>query len=191
MQIEIARRQFMGLLSSIFRSKKQNNYVDAGALLIRTLAEALPLEEWRHGVPAYTVAELAAIDYALSSFQAMADKAVGAKGAVFHPEIIEPIKLRLTAEGLGTLASQGWRLSDWKDRVSTYMKSWLASPAPQTLLEVAEILARAGYKQEAKRTYEVVLLFPSYAPRFFGTAKDTARLVERIVENAQTALSGL
>jgi hypothetical protein len=186
----------MGLLSSMFRSKKQNNYVDAGVLLIRTIAEALPLEEWRHGVPDYTLAELAAIDYALSSLQAAADQAVRAQGAVFHPEIIGPIKLGLTAEGLGTLArsglaSQDWALSDWRSRVSTYLKSWLASPSPQTLLEMAGILARAGHKQEAKRAYEVVLLFPSYAPRLFGTAKDTAGLVERIVEDARTALSGL
>jgi hypothetical protein len=56
---------------------------------------------------------------------------------------------------------------------------------------MAEALAKAGYKQEARRTYEVVLLFPRYAPRFFGTARDTAKLVEWTVEKALTALRGL
>jgi len=33
---------------------------------------------------------------------------------------------------------------------------------------MAEMLAMAGYKTEAKDALEVVLLFPTYAHKFFG-----------------------
>jgi len=56
---------------------------------------------------------------------------------------------------------------------------------------MAELLAKAGYKGEAKQALQVVLLFPSYADSYFGGAEDTSQLVSHIVDHAQEALRNL
>ena len=177
----------MGLFSR-FRSKNPNDYPNAGAHLMRALAETLPLEDWRHGVPDYTVKESDAINRELSSFQRTADAVAGGP-AVFHPGVIEPIRGTFIAQALKNLANQDSGPSDWKNRISTYLKAWMACADPEVLLEMAHLLAGRGYAEEAKRTYEVVLLFPGYAPHFFGKARNTSELVEFIVERARSELA--
>jgi hypothetical protein len=186
----------MGLLSK-FISRKQGDYCEAGTKLVRTIADAVVLDEWRHGLPQYTPAESEAISKSLSAFQRTADSMMGGK-AVFHPEIIDTIQRKFTAEGLEELAGQDWKFSDrktlptnWKSCVSTYLKAWLCNMNPQVLLDMATMLAKAGYKEEAKQTYEVVLLFPNYAPRYFGNSCNSDELVNVIVEQAQVALHAL
>jgi hypothetical protein len=186
----------MGLLHKLFGSRTQqamDPYLERGTILVRNVSDAC-LKEWQAGVPGYTPAEEAAINEHLSSFQRTADRVVGGN-AVFHPEIIDTVERQFTAEALEELAGEGWKYSDkrtlpgnWKDRVSTYLKAWLCNMSPQVLLAVGEILAKAGYKGEAKQAYEVVLLFPSYAPRLFGDSPQSAELTRSIVEDAQKAL---
>jgi len=162
-----------------------NDYLESGALLTKTIPEALSMGEWRYGPPPYTAEEGAAIDRSLSLFQTAADRIVAGK-AVVHPGITNSIQGSLIAEGLEAL---GREHSDWQSRVSAYLKSWMAHPNPSVLLEMADILAKAGYKGEAKRTYETVLLFPSYATVFFGRGAE--ELAGLIVEQARSALLSL
>ncbi|HXN22855.1 MAG TPA: hypothetical protein VOA41_08960 [Candidatus Dormibacteraeota bacterium] len=103
-----------------------------------------------------------------------------------------------TAQALEDLAGQGWKFSDrselpenWKARVSTYLKAWACYVNPEVLLLMGEMLSKAGYKTEAKETYSVVLLFPTYADTFFGSSDKTAELTSSIVRQAEGALRNL
>jgi hypothetical protein len=59
---------------------------------------------------------------------------------------------------------------------------------PDALLQMGEMLSKAGYKTEARESYSVVLLFPTFAHTFFGGSDKTAELTSSIVRQAEEAL---
>ncbi len=189
----------MGVLAKMFGLQKQqvHPYVEAGMQLLRSIPDAIGLGEWQSGPPCYTSAEASAIERNLSGFQHTADEMMDDK-ALFHPEAIEEFQRRFTAEALEELAGDDWKFSDktslpedWRKRISTYLKAWLTGLSPTVLLDMAEILAKAGYVEEARRVYRVVLLFPSFAPKVFGSSDTAAKLTSSVVEDAQMALRNL
>lgn len=188
------RRGSMGLLEKLFGSPQspKKPYVEAGTHVTLRLVQSLSLQGWENGLPSYTQDEMEAINHKLDMFQRMANEKMGGT-AVFHPEVAEEIQRRFAAEGLEDLAGLGWKFTakdtvpeDWKLRVSTYLKAWACKLNPQTFLDMAEMLNRAGYKTEAREAWEVVLLFPSYASRYFGS--DNRELTNQIVDEAKQAL---
>jgi hypothetical protein len=174
-------------------------YVDAGVRLTHRVVQSLGLPGWETGAqglqPIYTQDEMDAIGRSLAYFQITANNVMGGK-AVFHPDATETIQRKCAAEALEELAGSGWSASadtppqDWRWRTSTYLKAWACQLNPQVLLDLAGMLAGAGCKKEAKEALEVVLLFPSYAHRFFGGA-EASELVNSIVEDAKKALIAL
>jgi hypothetical protein len=56
---------------------------------------------------------------------------------------------------------------------------------------MAEMLAKARYKTEAKDALAVVLLFPTYAYKFFGGSDENGALTNGIVNQAKEALQTL
>jgi hypothetical protein len=93
---------------------------------------------------------------------------------------------------LQDFAARDWRFTeqkelpaDWKLRVSTYLKAWACGLNPNCLIEMAEMLVKAGYKTEAKTALEVVLLFPTYAHKFFGGSEGSGALADGIVNQAR------
>jgi hypothetical protein len=196
----------MGLLEKLFGSEKRaaNPYLEAGCQLIPKIADLLNLTEWRQGkLPGYTPQEVDAINREVDWFQKMADSVaseqVPGSEMLFHPEAIDPVQRMCVATALEDLAGSGWRYSfdeeklpeNWKSDVSTYMKSWVCSPNPIVLLEMAELLARAGHKGEARKALQVVLLFPTYGHDYYCGREGTEQLVNDIVEDAQKGLRNL
>ncbi len=114
---------------------------------------------------------------------------------LFHPEIVNSMQRTLGAEALRRLAGPGmdgidWVLDgdipdDWRSRVSTYLKAWAMNLDPDALLEMAKLLALAGYKTEGRQAAAIVAdWFPSYAPRFFA-GQQSPGVVEDIVARAR------
>ena len=175
-------------------------YVDAGVRLTHRIVESLKLQGWEIGdqgiQPVYTQDEMDAINEGLARFQRLADSTMGGR-AVFHPDAAGEVQRKCAGDALEELAGGTWKFSakdtvpeDWRLRISTYLKAWACQLNPQVLLDMAEMLAHAGYKTEAKEALEVVLLFPSYSRRYFGSA-DTSELVNSIVEEATKTLLAL
>ena len=188
----------MGFLSKLFgTSKPAKPYVDAGMRLTHGLIQNLRLEGWENMLPVYSPGEIEVIERELASFQHIADDKMGGK-AVFHPELIGQIQRPLIADALRKYAARDWRFTnkkelpaDWKLRVSTFLKAWAGGLNPNCLLEMAEMLAMAGYKTEAKDALEVVLLFPTYAHKFYGGSDEDGVLANGIVNQAKEALQTL
>jgi hypothetical protein len=188
----------MGFLSKLFGTSKPGKpYVDAGMRLTHSLIQSLRLEGWENLLPVYSPAEIKDIEAELASFQRMADQQMGGKAA-FHPEVIGEIQRPLIATALQNYAATDWRFTDmkelpadWKLRVSTYLKAWAGGLNPNCLIEMAEMLAKAGYKTEAKDALAVVLLFPTYAHKFFGGSDENGALTNSIVNQAEEALQTL
>lgn len=186
----------------IFRSSKgkANVYVDSGVLLSRELIRSLALPGWRVGpplLPDYTLEEVSAIERNLSDFQETANDVIGV-GAKFHPEATDSIRRKCAAEALYELAEGQWRFTphdelpkNWKSIVSTYLKAWASDLNPLALLGMAKLLARAGRKDEARKSLQVPRLFPAYADRFFGRSSDASQLASEIVGQAEQALRDL
>jgi len=186
----------MGFINKLFGAKKPPQpYVDAGMRLLHNLIQSLRLEGWENLLPVYSPAEIEIIEAELASFQQMANEQVGGS-AVFHPEITREIQRPLIATALQSFAARDWRFTgqkelpaDWKLRVSRYLKAWATGLNPNCLIEMAEMLVKAGHKTEAKTALEVVLLFPSYADKFFG-GSDTA-MANGIVNQAKEKINAL
>jgi len=182
----------MGFINRLFGAKKPpQTYLDAGMRLLDDLIQSLRLEGWENLLPVYSSAEIEIIEAELASFEQMGGN------AVFYPEIIE-IQRPLIATALQNFAARNWRFTeqkelpaDWKLRVSTYLKAWAGGLNPNCLIEMAEMLMIAGYKTEAKAALEVVLRFPSYAPKFFGGSDDSGALTNGIVNQAKEKLQTL
>ena len=188
----------MGLFRKLFGTdkRKEKPYVDGGMHLLAKLVQSLRLDDWPNYLLNYTAAEQEAIVKQLNEFQQIANEEVGGQ-ALFHPEVVEPIGRAQAAQALHHLARAGWIFSDdselpedWKALVSTYLKAWAGGLDPMCLLEMADLLIRAGHKTEARDALEVVLLFPTYAHEFYG-GHDASHLVHRIVSDAQSALQNL
>lgn len=172
----------MALLKAIFGSPKPpaRPYADEGLKLTKRLIGLLDLSDWATGTPVYTEQEARAIDRELRDFQRMADleaQKTGYKEMLFHPKIVDSMQRSFGTEALCRPAGPvmgHWELdedcpSDWRTRVSTYLKAWAMNLDPNALLEMAQLLALAGYRNEAKQSAAIVAAwFPGYAPRFFG-----------------------
>lgn len=174
-------------------------YVDEGLALTKKLIALFKLSDWASGTPAFTELESREIDRELNSFQRMADREARKEGHAqmqFNPEAVGPVQRTVGAGALCRLAGAGWTTvsgwdlggeypDDWKARVSTYLKAWAMNLDPDALLELAQLLALAGYKSEGKQASSIVVdLFPRYAPRFFG-GSDDPKLVEGITKRAK------
>ena len=68
--------------------------------------------------------------------------------------------------------------------------AWACDLDAGVFLDMADLLAEAGYKDEARQALQVVLLFPSYASKKWACQPDDP-LVRGIVEDAQEALENL
>jgi hypothetical protein len=73
----------------------------------------------------------------------------------------------MAARALRDLADEGWaftRKEDlppvWKQKLSTYLKSWTMDLSLLSMHEVAELLILAGHKSEAKEAWQLFLLGP-------------------------------
>ena len=189
----------MGLLSRILGSGKKQPYIDAGTALLHKLIATLNLPDWKDLLPTYTSAEIEAINRKLSSFQQEANR-LGGGEAKFHPEIVPDLQRVLSADALADLAGGLWGClipdelpQDWRQRVSTYLKSWVGNLDPTTLIGIGKLLIKAGCRSEAKETFRVILLFPTYAKTFYGGSnwQEEAEMVEKIVGSAKESLQGL
>ena len=125
----------------------------------------------------------------------MANEVVGGEARI-HPEVVGPITRMQIAQALEELAGRDWKFTaelpkDWKARVSTYLKAWASNLSPSALKEMADMLAEAGYKTEAKQALEEILLFPTYAHVYFSGANRSADLTNRIVKDAKDSLNDL
>lgn len=193
----------MGLLKALFgpATPPAKPYVDEGLALTKRLIGLLNLPDWASGTPTFTKREIEAIDRELNSFQRMADgeaRKDGHSQMLFHPEVIGTMQRTFGGEALRRLAGPGldigWDIDgdcpeDWRTRVSTYLKAWAMKLDPDALLEMAQLLALAGYKSEGREAARIVAdRFAAYSPRFFVGVNDPG-LVESITERARDVVS--
>ena len=165
-------------------------YVDAGVRLTHELVVSLGLADWKDLLPDYTAEEIEAMDRELSNFQQIADGMAAEQegpGAqmLIHPEAAPEIRRMLMGQGLENLAARDWRFfgedripDNWRQCVSTYLKAWVCTLSAGVLLEVGDLLSRVGRKQEARKAFEVVLLYPRYIENRDRGSKES-------VDNAQ------
>jgi hypothetical protein len=187
----------MGILSKMLglERKKEKPYIDGGVTLIHKLTATLSLPDWKHLVPTYTEEEVEAINRSWSNFQKTANQAVGGD-AKFHPDAAPIIQRTLAAEALAELAEHTWKYSDelptdWRHCVSTYLKAWAAHFSPLTLLDLGDLLVKAGYRTEAKGVFQVLLLFPTYADTYYAGHQNLLELVQNITDSAKERLREL
>jgi hypothetical protein len=174
--------------------KHTEPYVDAGIVLIQELVTSLSLGGWKDLMPSYTPDEVDAIQQELDSFQRIADDVIGGV-AKAHPHTATLTQRMCAAHALQELAYSQWFWEDelpsnWKECVSTYLKAWASQMDPGVLMQLADLLVRAGYRGEAKRAYQVVLLFPTYADTYFAK-QQTPEVVDGIVNQAKKGLQEL
>ncbi|MFH1595162.1 MAG: hypothetical protein ABIG94_02155 [Pseudomonadota bacterium] len=186
----------MGLLRRIlgWEKKQDKPYVDAGMAVMHKLITKFNLLDWKDLLPSYTDEEIEAINKRWSRFQRMANN-VGGGDVKFHPEILPDLKRMLVGEALAELAGDSWKFSDqlptnWKECISTYLKAWASYLDPLSLLDLGELLTRAGYLIEAKEVFQVVLLFPTYANTYYA-GQQKPELVKSIVDSAKESLKDL
>ena len=71
--------------------------------------------------------------------------------------------------------------AEWKLAASAYLKAWSATLEPSALQNLGELLAKAGYADAARETFNVILRFPDYATKVYGDKHDD--LVSSMLEN--------
>jgi len=183
-------RRLLGLENK----KADKPYLDAGVALTHRLASTLGLTDWKDLLPTYTEEEIEAINRKQVGFQKMANQVAGAE-VRFHSEILPEIQRTLVGGALTDLAGSAWKFSrelptNWRQCVSTYLKAWSAQLNPLTLLDLGDLLVKAGYPTEAKAVFQTLLLFPTYANTYYG-GKEQSDLVQSITESAMERLSKL
>ncbi len=183
----------MSLLDKLFGRGKNQPYVDAGMALTFKLSRSLNLPDWNEGLPDYTEGEIAWIERSFAQLQKLADEEAGGE-AKFHPEVLPKVQRMLAGEALAELASRQCLLSDevpsnWRAIASTYLKAWASRLAPLDLMGLADLLVKAGFKNEARETLQVILLFPTYAKTLWG--RDDDELLANILDQAKEALRTL
>jgi hypothetical protein len=99
-----------------------------------------------------------AISSRLDTVQRMANDTTG-EIAVFHPDAVGEVRRVFAAEALEELAGGAWTFAandtvpeDWKQRTSTYLKSWSCRLNPLVLLNMADLLIRAGMQDRGQRS---------------------------------------
>jgi len=183
----------VGILGKLFRKQRQP-YVAAGVRLTNDLVTTLGLTDWPNFEPDYRPDEIEAIETKLSGFQNMANEEMGGQ-AGFHRDIAPDITRLLAAQALNDLTARECEWPDevppnWRDYVSTYLKSWAALLDPFTLYKLGEFLLKAGRRNEAKRVFDVILLFPTYAETYYDGEPDL-HFVNGIVSEAKKHLAEL
>ena len=183
----------MGFISNIFGKGKNQPYVDAGTALVFQLIRSLNLSDWNEGLPNYSSEELEVIDRRFSQFQKIANEELGGE-AKFHPDALPKIQRMLTGEALAEFAGEQWKFADdvpanWKNLVSIYLKAWTSRLDPQTFLDLGDLLIKAGHQSEAKKIFQAVLLFPTYAKTMWG--EDNDELLNLIIGRAKDSLQDL
>jgi hypothetical protein len=187
----------VGLLGKLFGTKKHRSqpYVDWGMQFTLSLIGTFGLRDWQDGLPNYSNEETAEIERALANFQSIADRELGGK-ALFHPDAVSEIQQPLIAGALEELAGRNWKWADclpdnWKEICSTYLKAWACNLNPSALLDLAELLSKAGYKGEAKEALQAILFFPTYARTYFAGDARADEISDTFVARAQQALASL
>jgi hypothetical protein len=183
----------MGFIAKIFGKEKSQPYVDAGTALVFELSRSLNLTDWNEGLPNYSPEELEIIQKRLSQFQKIANSELGGE-AKFHPDALPELQRMLAGEALTEFAGEQWKFSDdvpanWKNLVSIYLKAWVSRLDPQTFLDLGDLLVKASHQNEAKKVFQTVLLFPTYAKKMWG--KDNDELLDLIVGRAKESLQDL
>lgn len=163
-------------------------YVVGGIGSSAKIADSLQLPGWREGIPmSYTREEVIAINRELSTLKGQFDEYAAGKGgreALVSPVARDAIRSACAATALAGLGGR-WTHSDsedlpvdWKNCVSSYLKAWRCDLAPRVLLDMAELLAKAGYKNEAKHALQAVLLFPAFAPHYFAQTMSSEEIYD-------------
>ncbi len=184
----------MGLFGKLFGKEKSHPYVDAGVALTFKLPRSLNLPDWNDGLPNYTQEEIDAIESRLSAFQNIANDELSGE-AQFHPDVVPRLQRMLAGEALAELAQNKLLFQEedipenWENIASTLLKAWASRLDPLTLLELGDLLATVGCKNEAREVVQVVLLFPSYAETLWG--KNDPDLLGRILDQARVTLETL
>jgi hypothetical protein len=171
-------RKLFGRANDISQ-KNTSPYFDAVFDLIKHLEQQIPLAEWQNGIPSYTELETKAIEDSLDDYNNVSEwliKNYGSSGATLNPIIMDAIKMTLGAERLKRLAD-GWKQKgdilfeadktdipdQWKCVISTYLKVWMMSLNPFDILDVADLLARAGRPSDATMAINAELKFVGHA----------------------------
>ena len=185
----------MGLLNKLFGTQESTSesYIDLGNILIQRLTQSIPLLDWQNGPPRYTEEEIEAIGFSLSQFQREANEVareLGGDGIAIHPNRVEDIRRMLTEKGLRRLADDGWMFKDnipesWKEYLSTYLKAWICGLNPMVLLDLAELLVRAGRTAEASEALKAVIRFPAYARSMGYEGIFSREIVEQVMRRAR------
>jgi hypothetical protein len=168
-------------------------YPDAGIALLYRLTTSLNLPGWKDGLPSYTPEEQEAILRKLNWFQEMAKDGLGGE-VKFHAEIASDLQRRLAASALVDLADE-WKFSDdlpdnWRVYAATYLKAWAATLDPMALRGLGNLLTKAGRCNEARETFQVLLLLPTYADSLYNMPEAEV-IVTDIVNSVKEALAGL
>lgn len=186
----------MDLFDKLTNKLQSGAYSDAGTSVVLRITQSLNLKDWQDGIPVgYTREEMDAIDKRMANFQRIADEEGGGPVS-FHPDAVDSIRRTVAAQALENWANRdGWKFSDklpddWRSRASTYLKAWTSNLNPTTLLDLAELLARAGSKEESKEALKVVLLFPAYAHIHYS-GSERPEMVDLIIKSATDALGCL
>lgn len=189
------------------RRKASAAYPKAGTAFVYQLIAVLRLTGWENGLPLFTEKEQEAIQAGLDRFQEDVNEQMGGP-AVFHPDAAPVIQRQIGADALKDLASEGEILGipgiddffadddepqrNWKDRVSTYLKAWVMCLDPTILVAVSSLLARAGYKKEARDALKVVVShFKGYAPKFYAGADKENAVTNQVIADARARMNEL
>ena len=159
----------MGILKKLFSFGKKSGgpYIDKGSAMARKLTATLNLPDWKGPSPIhYTDAEVRAINKDISGFQEQANQR-GGEGKVFvvRSDLVPTMQQMFAASALTTLANDSWKFSsdlptNWKQCVSSYLKAWVIEFDPLCLIDLGDLLVKAGHRAEAKEVFQVALLFP-------------------------------
>jgi hypothetical protein len=185
------------MFRKIFGSNKREArpYVDHGVELTHLLVYSLELPGWENRRPVYTAKESGAVNHKLSQLQGVVNK--GLDDVQFRPdmgveanELVLKMQREALADALEQLAESARRNepSDaWKLVASTYLKAWAAKLNPEMLIELGSLLVREGRIAEARKAFEVALLFPTYAQTYWK-GLDATEMVDSIVKSAREGI---
>ncbi len=195
----------MGFLKQLFNLNKKlpgshvdrkprGPYVDNGLELVGRLTTTLGLTDWKGSSPiCYTDVELTAINSRISGFQQQANQA-GGEGKVFvvRSEFASEMQGMFAASALQDLASDSWKYSDnlpvnWKEFVSSYLKSWVAGYDPMCLIDLGDLLIKADHNTEAREVFKLLLLFPTHAP----SSRSWQSISDQVTATAKKRLENL
>jgi hypothetical protein len=191
----------MGVFGKLIRSNEPpgESYVERADSLIRHLVEQIPLLDWQNGPPNYTEREIGAINSEFSDFERTAKGVAdeyGGREILVHKDYKERVHRMLAEQGLRGLGDEGWKFSDdipecWGENISAYLKAWMCGLNPMILLDVAELLARAGKISEASEAIAAAQHFPEYARSKGSEGTCSPEIVEQVMKRAAVLQKGI